>query len=218
MTKILKWVAIIGGALIVIVIVALLLIPSFVDVARFKPLIEDRVSKATGRPFSVGADLRLALFPRAALKLTDLRMGNPAEFSEKEFLSIKSLEVGVRLWPMLFKDIQVQRFILNEPQIVLVKKKNGRGNWEISPKSADPSSGPAPVDKRGGFELPVEAFEVGDFAVNKGALVWIDHTTGQRIQATDFNLRVKDITLDQPLKIALSGRLDGRSFALQGAI
>ena len=218
MKKILKWTAIIAAGLIVTIIVALLLIPMFVDVARFKPLIEERVSKAVGRPFSVGDDLRLALFPRAALTLTDLRMGNPVDFSEKEFLSIKSVEVRVKLWPMIFRDIQVQRFILIEPQIVLVKNTQGRGNWEMPRKPAAPSPGPVPPDKKGGFELPVEALAVGDFAINNGTLVWIDHTTGLRKQVTDINFRIKDVTLDQPLKFALAARLDGRALALQGAI
>jgi hypothetical protein len=87
---ILKWTAIVGAALILIKILAMLLIPRFVDVARFKPLIEERVSKTVGRPFSVGDDVRLALFPWAALTLTDLRMGNSAEFSEKEAFSNQS--------------------------------------------------------------------------------------------------------------------------------
>ncbi|MBW2431746.1 MAG: AsmA family protein [Deltaproteobacteria bacterium] len=218
MKRIFKWAAIIGAALIVIIVVALLLIPIFVDVAKYKPLIEKRVSEAVGRPFSVGDDLRLSLFPYASLKLTDLRMGNPVEFSEKEFLLIKSLEVRGKLWPMIFRDIQVQRFILSEPHIVLVKNIKGHGNWEIPQKPAAPPPGPAPADKKSGFELPVEALAVGDFAINKGTVVWIDHTTGLRKQATDINFKVKDVTLDQPLKIALSGLLDSRSFALQGAI
>lgn len=138
--QILKWTAIISAGLIAIIMVALLVAPRFVDVAKFKPLIEDRVSKAVGRPFSVGDNLRLSLFPWAALVLADLRMGNPEEFAEKEFLFIKSLEVRVKLWPLIFRDIQVQRFILSEPHIVFVKNTKGRGNWEMPPKKQRPAN------------------------------------------------------------------------------
>ena len=90
MKRIFKWAAIIAAALILIIILTMLPVPRFVDVATFKPLIEERVSKTVGRPFSIGDDLRLALFPWAALTLTDVRMGNPADFAEKEFLLIKA--------------------------------------------------------------------------------------------------------------------------------
>jgi AsmA protein len=216
--KTLKWAAIAGAGLIAVIILALLVIPMFVDVGRFKPIIEERVSKATGRPFAIGDDVKLSLFPWASMTFSDLRLGNPPEFAEKEFLAIKSLEVRFKLVPLIFRDIQVQRFILNEPDIVLVKNSNGRGNWEMAPSKAAPQPGPAAAGKTGGFELPVKTLAVGDFAITKGTALWIDHTKGLRKQGTDLNLRLKDVTLDQPVKVFFSGRLDGRLLSLTGTI
>jgi AsmA protein len=99
-------------------------------VSKYKPLIEKRVSDAAGRPVSVGNDLQLSLFHRAGLTLSDLRRGNPPGFAEKDFLTVKSLDVRVRLLPLLSKDIRVQRFILNKPDIVLIKNKEIRGTCQ----------------------------------------------------------------------------------------
>ena len=65
----LKWMVLVVGALIVLVIAALVIIPNFVDVQRFKPEIEKRVSEATGRPFTINGDLDLSLFPWAGVGL-----------------------------------------------------------------------------------------------------------------------------------------------------
>ena len=57
MKNFLKWGAIIVGCLAVVIIAALLIIPIFVDLQKYKPVIENKVVEATGRPFSVGDDL-----------------------------------------------------------------------------------------------------------------------------------------------------------------
>ncbi len=218
MKKALKWGAIIGGGLLLVIVVALLLIPMFVNVSKYRSLIEKRVSDAAGRPVSVGDDLRLSLFPWAGLTFSDLRIGNPPGFAEKDFLTVKTLDVRVRLLPLLSKDIRVQRFILNKPEIVLIKNKGGRGNWEMPQKSAGTAPTDTPAAKSAGFELPINALSVGDFAINNGTALWVDQTTGQHKKVTDISLKLKDVTLDQPIKIAFSGSLDGQPISLDGKI
>ncbi|MDX2501874.1 MAG: AsmA family protein, partial [Deltaproteobacteria bacterium] len=93
MKSFLKWGAIIVGCLAVVIIAALLIIPMFVDLQEYKPVLENKVVEATGRPFSVGDDLKLSLFPWAGISLSDLQLGNTAGFAEKAFISVKSFEV-----------------------------------------------------------------------------------------------------------------------------
>ena len=63
MKKAIKWVLIIVGGLLVLTIAALLLIPKFVDVQKYRPEIEKRVSEITGVPVSIGGDLSLSVIP-----------------------------------------------------------------------------------------------------------------------------------------------------------
>ncbi|MGD9260011.1 MAG: AsmA family protein, partial [Desulfobacterales bacterium] len=87
-----KWGLIIVGCMIVVVIAALLIVPMFIDIQKYKPMIEEKVAQATGRSFSVGDDLNLSLFPWAGLSLSDLQLGNPSGFAEKNFVMVKSFE------------------------------------------------------------------------------------------------------------------------------
>ena len=132
MKKVLKWVSIITAAVVLLFLVALLIVPRFVSLDRYRPLIESKVSQATGRPFTLGGDIKLSLIPWAGLHLTDLRLGAPPGFKEKDLITIQSFEFQVKLLPLLFKDIQVKRFVLVDPRIVLEKNKNGKTNWEAS--------------------------------------------------------------------------------------
>ena len=128
MKRLLKWGIILIASLVVIIIAAILIIPRVVDVQKYKSELEKRIAQASGRTFSVSDDIRLSVFPWAGISFSDLQLGNIKGFEEKDFLKIKSFEARIKLFPLLFKDIQVKKFILNEPRMVLVKNKDGRVN------------------------------------------------------------------------------------------
>lgn len=220
MTRILKWVALVGGVLIVAVIAALLVIPKFVDVQKYKPLIEQRVAAATGRPFSLGGDLKLSLFPWAGLSFSDLQLGNPPGFSEKDLLAVQEFDVRVKLLPLIFREIQVERFILKGPKVVLERLKNGNGNWEgigAAGKTTEAAkSQKTPAVTHEGGPLPIKSLMVGEFTVSDGSVLWIDRTKPERRELSDFNLSLTDVSLDKPIGITLSALLDGKPVALDG--
>ena len=217
----LKWGAIVVGCLVVVIIAALVLIPMFVDVAKYKPILESKVTAATGRPFSVGDDLSLSLFPWAGVSFSDLRLGNPAGFTEKNFVTVKSFEVRVKLLPLLSKDVQIKRFVLNEPQIVLVKNKKGLENWaQPKPAGKDAAEEKAPSTESvpGGLGIPISALTAENIAINNGSALWIDHTTDTRKEITDIGLILKDVSLNRPVKLTFSAQLDQKPLSLEGTV
>ena len=224
MKKAIKWTAIIGGGLVVLVIVALLIIPMFVDIQKYKPEIEKKVAEATGRPFNLGGDLNLFLFPWAGISLSDLRLGNPSGFKEKDFVTVESFEVKVKLLPLILKDIQVKRFILKGPRIVLEMLKDGRGNWEgigkpsgkVPPKP--PKEEKKLAEKKPGLGLPIKSLAIGEFAITEGYVLFIDHAKGARKEISDMNLRLKDVSFDRPIHLALSANLDEKPLSLEGTV
>ncbi|MGD8983937.1 MAG: AsmA family protein [Desulfobacteraceae bacterium] len=222
MKKTIKWIAIVGGALVALVIIALLIVPSFVDLQSYKPRIEKMVSEATGRPFSIGGDIDLSLFPWVGFSSSDIHLGNPPGFEEKDFASLKTIEVRVKLIPLISKDIQVKRFIIEEPRIALEKSKSGRTNWEgIGKKPAE--AAPKPEKEKApeggaGEGLPIAGLAVGEFAITKGSIIWIDHSKGERKEISEVTLRLQDVSLDRPIRLALSAILDGQPIDLKGNV
>lgn len=220
MRKLIKWLSLAVGSLIVLIILALLIIPAFVDVQHFKPQLEKQVSRLTGRPLTLGGDLSLSLFPWAALSLSDVSLGNPPGFTEKNMVVVKTFEVQVRLFPLLFKDIQVKRFIVDTPRIVLERRRDGRSNWEGIGQSPDKPGAkkakPGESEKTTG--IPIKALAVEAFAIKNASLLWIDQVKGGRTEVSDFMFRLDEVSLDRAIGFAASGQVSGHPVSLNGKL
>ena len=222
MNKVIKWGLIICVSLVAVVIAVLLIAPAFIDIQDYKPEIEKFVSEKAGRPFTVGDDLDLSLFPWIGVSLSDAQLGNTSGFTEKDFVSVKSFEIRVKLLPLLSKDIQLKRFILNEPKITLVKNKSGKVNWalpddakEKSPAEKTTKASKAPAAEAG---LPIKDLTVGELAIKNGSLIWIDHTTATRKEITAVSLILQDVSLERPVKLSFSAVLDNQPLSVDGTV
>jgi uncharacterized protein involved in outer membrane biogenesis len=215
MKKVLKRIGITLGSLIILVILALIIVPLFIDIQKFKPAIEQQVTKATGRAFTIGGDLKLSLFPLAGIAFSDVHLGNPDGFTEKDFISVKSLDMKVKLMPLLSKDIQVRRFVLVGPRIVLEKTKDGKASWQGLGKK-DSAVIPEEEKAQKDSVLPIKGLTVAEFSVSEGELLYIDHASGTRKEVKGLRIEVKDVSLEKPLKLSVSAIADGKPVSIEG--
>ncbi|MCU0560062.1 MAG: AsmA family protein [Desulfobacterales bacterium] len=206
-----KWVGIALLFLVVTVIAALLIIPRFIDARAFREPLEKMVSAATGRTFSVGGDVRLSLFPWAGVSFEELRLGNPAGFAEPEFVTIKAFEVRVKLLPLLFRDVRVDRLVVSDPVVFLVKNKDGRVNYDFG---SQPAAGAKPAAP--GTGLPFQSLAAGEVSIREGGIALIDHKKGSRHDLSGVNLSLKDVTLDRPVEFSLSAAVNRKPVSAQG--
>jgi len=224
MKKTFKWLLIIFGGLIVLCIVLLLLIPLFVDIQKLKPEIEDRISQATGRPFVLKGKLDLSLFPWAGISLSDLHMGNPPGFEEKDFIAINNFEIRVKLIPLLFKDIQIKRFIVKEPRIVLITNTKGQTNWEGIGQTGTDIPVQTPPDEETTKKqslsqgLPLKNLAVREFAITQGTVLWIDQTSNVKKEISDLSITLENVSLDQPIGVKILAVVDKWPLKLTGNI
>jgi AsmA protein len=227
--KAIKWFMIVVGLLIVVVIALLLLIPVFLDVQKYKPYFERRVSEAVGRPFTMGDKIKTSVFPWTGISLNDLHLGNPPGFDEKDFVSVKAFEIRVKLKPLLlswFKDIQINQIVLNEPKITLIKQKNGKTSWEWKEKKPIQSeTNPTkPVEDQPEKDFSLKSLFVGDLSVKNGHIYYIDHsikTNGsknEKKEISDLNLTLLNISFNRPIKTKMSARMDGHPILVNGSI
>ncbi len=215
MKRLLKWLATIIGCLVLLILLAALIIPHVVDVQRYKPHIERKVSEASGRPFSMGEDLKLSLFPWVGLSLSNVRLGNPPGFEEQEFLAVKSFQVQVKLMPLFSKEVQVRRFVLEQPRIVAVRQKDGRGNWE-GLGGGEPEV--ATNGRKHPEGLPLETLAVDEFAIKEGSVIWIDHVAETRTEITHVNLLLEDVSLDRPIAMVFAAQVGNWPLSIQGQL
>jgi AsmA protein len=225
MKRFIKWCFIVCLSIIVLVIALLLVVPHFVDIQHYKPVIEKKVAETTGRSFTISGDLGLSLFPVAGISFSDLHLGNPRGFEKKDFVVIESFEARMDILKFilsLFKDVRITKFIVKGPQVILIQKKE-LSNWEgIGGNRKEAPSDPDPVpelnEKKAEFRIPVDSFNVDEFFISAGSIIFIDETTATKREISDLTLRIDDFSLDHPIHINCSANLDGHTVSLEGSM
>jgi AsmA protein len=219
MKKIIIWLLALGGGLLVLLLAAVLIVPRFLDAESYLPTIEKKVTEATGRSFSLGKDVKVSVFPWVGASFTNLQMGNPETFGGGEFVKVESFEARVKLLPLLSKKIEIDKFVLNGPEIRLVKMADGSVNWAFAPKKTE-SATPAPEtqQKEGGGALPISSLNVGEFAITDGRLIYTDMATEQTREISNLNLRLENVSLESPIGLTFSADYDGQPVSVKGTV
>ncbi len=107
MKKFLKRFAISLGILLLIFLLALVVIPLVVDPNDYKDQIQNVVKTHTGRDLNLTGDIKLSLFPWIGVELGKTSLDNAAGFGSKPFAAIESVDIRVKLLPLLESKIEV---------------------------------------------------------------------------------------------------------------
>ncbi len=217
MKKVLKWLVAVVGVCMVVIIAAALIIPRLIDIKSYKPVLEKKVTGITGRSFSIGDDMDLSVFPWIAIKLSDVRFGNPEGYKKQDMVSVKNFKVRLKLVPLLSKKIEVSTFVLDNPVIYLEKQKGGSANWEeILPSDTKKTQMKKEETAASEKGLPIESLQVDNFSITNGRLIYKDQASGVQKEISDFNLALADISFDKPVKVSFSAKLDNKPVSLNG--
>ena len=209
--------------LLALVIAVLLVAPFFIDAGRYKSLITDRIEAATGRDVSIG-DLHASLFPWIGVRLKDVRIGNRPGFdggnAGKDFLRVRGLDVQLALLPLLRKEVEIRRFVLDAPELWLARNARGETNWQDLAGAPAAGGAPAVKTEKKGTSAPagagLAALSAQAIVVKDAAVHFMDATTKRRIDLDALNLRVTDLQLERPVRLDVSGHLAGGEFSAKG--
>lgn len=223
MPKFVKWLLAVLAAIVVLMIAGIVIATLVVDVNRYKPQIEEQMAKATGRPFTLGGDLKPSVFPWIGVSISDVHLGNPPEFKEKDMVGVDFFEVRVKLLPLLSGNIEMKRFVLKGARITIIKDPKGRLNFEGIGPTGEATPGkveknePETAPKTSG-ELPIKDFLCKEFSITDGSLVWIDMASGVRKEVNQVNLILENISLDKAISLDFSAIADNHPVGLKGSV
>ena len=102
------------GALVAIIVLAMLLVPMFIDEQALLELAKEQVQTQTGGELVVEGDTELSFFPRFGLRLEGTSLSLPAqtEYHPDVEASITELDVGLSLLPLLGGNVNVGTIVI----------------------------------------------------------------------------------------------------------
>jgi uncharacterized protein involved in outer membrane biogenesis len=172
------------GVLLVVLVAAVLIGPSFIDWNQYRDRIAAEARNATGRDLAIDGDISVAILPSPTVSVQKLRFANAEGGSAPDMATLEALEVSVALLPLIQGDIQITEIALVKPVILLETLADGRGNWEFAAPAGQEA---APAPETGGG---MPSISLDDVRIEDGTVIYRDAATQseQRIESLDARL------------------------------
>ena len=133
------------GVLITVVLaVAALVLPPFINIGRYKGRVIDSMSKALGRPVSCDS-VELRLLPQPGFYLANVVIGDDPAYSVEPILHAEEVNAYLSVSSLWRGRMEIARLNLNYPSLNLVERKDGGWNlesllWKAARTQAAPTS------------------------------------------------------------------------------
>lgn len=203
----------VGILVVVAVAVTTYLLATF-DPNRYKEVLIDKVRAEHQRTLVLQGPISLGLWPRLHVKLSQVRLSEHQ--SPEAFASAEGLELSVQAWPLLHKQLRVNRVEAHGVSLHYMRDAQGRSNIDdLLKKSTEPKPDEPPGE-------PV-AFEVAGIELKDVSLVVDDHQTGVQGKVvlqtfnsgrladglkSDINLKAHaSLTKPSPVNLSVQGSL-----------
>jgi AsmA protein len=217
-------------ALILIAVLAIGAVSFLFPEDAVRERVASLVKQQTGRSLTIRGGTSFSVFPSVGLELEDVSISNPPGMAAGETLRVESLNVYLKLLPLVSRRVEVDRIVLERPVFNLVVDAKGRKNWEaqkaatlLLPEARDVASGArsplagAHLAQAGGGA--VKDISLGTVKISEGTLNYSDQVTGARHKVEAINVTVVQPEVTAPLdldgdlvwkkeKVSFEGRVD----------
>jgi AsmA protein len=222
LSRLLKIIGISVAGVLGIVLLLVAAIVLLVDPNDYRDDITSVVQDATGRELNIKGELHLSVFPWLGLSLGETRLSNAPGFAEKDFARVSSVDINVKLLPLLQQRIEMKTLHLNGLRVNLSRAADGRTNWDdllAAPgETAEPAQTTPAEQPSAGSPAPALAFAIGGVNIEDAQIVWDDKQAGQHVEVKPLSLRTGPIALGEPIDIHLRTQISLSEPALQTPI
>lgn len=212
MTRLVKWGGIVLGGLLLLAVLAAAVLPSLVNLERYRTLLAQRVGKTLGREVTLGA-LRISLWRGIGAEIEGIQVGQAPGFGAEPLLSAEALRVSVQLLPLLQGQVKVTSAVLERPRVRLVHAQDG--HWSVDDLFKSPApQGPArpPVEgARPGKAPLLGGLVLSQLAVRNGEVTLVEQSQSAPVSVTlaDLDLTLRQSSPSDPIELRSRARLAG---------
>jgi len=195
--------------IMILIISAFVALAFVVDKEAIKDQIISQVEASTGRQLSIKGELSFNFWPSIGVSVSDVALSNAKWSTSGNMFEINSLDIDLAVKPLIKKEVNINRFVLNKPKVILEVSKTGQQNWVFeTPKKEKLQDGDKyqKSDKKAdaassSLTEMLSSFSVGEFAIKKARFVYIDHKSKQRQEITNLNTDIEMTSLTETLRI-----------------
>ena len=210
MIRIFKWLGIGVGGLALLLVLAALILPSLINLDRYRTALASRAGRALGRDVTLG-DLRFSLWGGLGAEARDIKIAQVHGFGTEPFLAADALRVHVQLLPLLQGQIRVTSAVLERPRILVSRRRDGP--WSVDDLFHPPVEPSAPRRQaeapRPGKAAPLGALLLSEVSIRNGEVTLLDESRSPiiRLALSDLDLTVRQGQSPDALSIRSQGRL-----------
>jgi AsmA protein len=165
-------------------------LPYLIPATAYKAPIEEIVSRATGRSFTIRGPLRFTLIPAIGITAGDVALANMPHGRAPAMLTADDVRVTVAVAPLLGGRVEVSTIVLDRPVIALEVDAQGRANWTLAKARGTAGTGEK-------ARLRITAHFSG-LKVVDGKVTYFNARTGSARAFDDVDATITLAELDQP--------------------
>ncbi|WP_281557089.1 AsmA family protein [Thalassomonas sp. RHCl1] len=221
------------SSVIAFIICLVVILPFFISSDDILAQVSSQVEKQTGRSLFIDGEKKLSFFPALVLELNRVRFANLPQGSRKDMATMTSMQIHLPWMSIFSKQLNIEKFIIIEPDILLEVDDKGAANWQFipannstsNPKASSPgqkSTADAIKPQHQSMSLP-EGFDLqlGQIEIQNGTITYLDkqkNVSQQSIKLDRLNLAILLPSLHQALKINGEIRYAEQVFSLASTL
>ncbi len=176
MSKSMKLYLLAACGIIAIPLVAAVVFLQFVDNTKYKQQLEERASEASEMQVSIAGPLQIDLFPKLRVVLNDLHMVKDGQ----ELVSVKNIDVGFDLLPLLHKEFQINSIHVVDPVIAVTRLMDGSYN----------------IRKQMRYTGTLPTLDLEEASITNGTISLDDQLAATKYEAQSCNIDVTELGLE----------------------
>jgi AsmA protein len=214
MKRLLKYIAYVFLAVVVLVVAAGLAVKFLFDPNDLKGEVESRVKEATGRDLIIEGDIGLNVFPWLELDVGRTELGNAPGFGDEPMASFERVVLSVKLLPMLLRrDVIVRKAEFDTLYLNYTIENDLRTNWDDLLAAGE--AGTDSADETG--STPVK-LDISSVEVRNSSFVLQNKLSGDSYTITNANLSTGRLAAGEALPMKGGLSFDMQPLGMRGDI
>jgi AsmA protein len=200
-----KRILIIGGALLTLLVAAVLALPFIIPHDFIAGQLKQAVKAETGRILTIGEAPRLVFWPDFAVTLKDVRLSTPPGMYEGQVAQMDEMRIRVEVASLFDRRLDIKELHLIRPKLSLVIDGDGRPNWIMARPEGNGGGGSGPGIQTG---------SIAPVTIEDGDVRFLDERSGKAFMAEKVDLTITLGSLTGPVAVKGSLRALGDEIEL----